>query len=137
MKTILAALIAAPLIAVMGGCSHRHVATTATGKTVYGEQAQIIERLRNAGDDLKQLMNAPDNAIPQDVVRDAPGLGHAGTSGATTGGEGGSPLAAGSGGRLGDDRHPRASGPDQVGGRELDLQPTAAPAAEDGREPQR
>jgi lipid-binding SYLF domain-containing protein len=71
MKTILAALIAAPLIAVMGGCSHHHVATTATGKTVYGEQAQIIERLRNAGDDLKQLMNAPDNAIPQDVVRDA------------------------------------------------------------------
>jgi hypothetical protein len=35
------------------------VATTASGKTVYGEQAQIIERLRNAGDDLKQLMNAP------------------------------------------------------------------------------
>ena len=71
MKHILAALIAAPLLALMGGCSQHHVATTASGKTVYGEQAQIIERLRNAGDDLKQLMNAPDNAIPQDVLSEA------------------------------------------------------------------
>jgi SH3 domain-containing YSC84-like protein 1 len=71
MKHLIAALIAAPLLLLMGGCSHHHVATTASGKTVYGEQAQIIERLRNAGDDLKQLMNAPDNAIPQDVLADA------------------------------------------------------------------
>jgi SH3 domain-containing YSC84-like protein 1 len=71
MKPIITALIAAPLLAFMGGCSQHHVATTAGGKTVYGEQAQIIERLRNAGDDLKQLMNAPDNAIPQDVLSDA------------------------------------------------------------------
>ena len=67
MKHLIAALIAAPLLLLMGGCSHHHVATTASGKTVYGEQAQIVERLRNAGDDLKQLMNAPDSAIPQDV----------------------------------------------------------------------
>src|SRR5438270_9671478 len=71
MKQIIAALIAAPLLAFMGGCSQHHVATTASGKTVYGEQAQIIERLRNAGDDLKQLMNAPDSAIPQNVLADA------------------------------------------------------------------
>jgi len=71
MKHIIAALIAAPLLVLMGGCSQHHVATTASGKTVYGEQAQIIERLRNAGDDLKQLMNAPDNAIPQDVLSEA------------------------------------------------------------------
>lgn len=71
MKPILAALIAAPLMILMGGCSHHHVATTASGKTVYGEQAEIVQRLSDAGDDLKQLMNAPDNAIPQDVLADA------------------------------------------------------------------
>jgi lipid-binding SYLF domain-containing protein len=71
MKRLFAAFLAAPFLVFLGGCSHHHVATTASGKTVYGEQAQIIERLRNAGDDLKQLMNAPDNAIPQDVLADA------------------------------------------------------------------
>src|SRR5438270_12127851 len=71
MKQIIAALIAAPLLAFMGGCSQHHVATTASGKTVYGEQAQIIERQRNSGDDLRQLMNAPDSAIPQNVLADA------------------------------------------------------------------
>jgi lipid-binding SYLF domain-containing protein len=71
MKSFIAALIAAPLVVFMGGCSQHHQATTASGKTVYGEQAQIIERLRNAGDNLKELMNAPDRAIPQDVLSDA------------------------------------------------------------------
>ena len=71
MKRIIAALLAAPLMMWMGGCSQHHVATTASGKTVYGEQAQIIERLRNAGADLKQLMNAPDSRIPSDVLADA------------------------------------------------------------------
>ena len=71
MKSVLAVVIAAPLMFALGGCSQHHVATTASGKTVYGEQAQIIERLRNSGDNLKQLMNAPDKAIPQDVLADA------------------------------------------------------------------
>ncbi|HZU30825.1 MAG TPA: lipid-binding SYLF domain-containing protein [Candidatus Angelobacter sp.] len=71
MKAVVVALLAAPLMLIASGCSSHHVATTASGKTVYGEQAQIIERLRNAGDDLKALMNAPDNAIPQDVLADA------------------------------------------------------------------
>ncbi|HZS27073.1 MAG TPA: lipid-binding SYLF domain-containing protein [Candidatus Angelobacter sp.] len=71
MKKILALLMTAPFVFLMAGCSHHHVATTANGKTVYGEQAQIIERLNSAGTDLKQLMNAPDNAIPQDVLKDA------------------------------------------------------------------
>jgi SH3 domain-containing YSC84-like protein 1 len=75
MKKIFAALLAAPLIVWMGGCSQHHQTTTATGKTVYGEQAQIIERLRNAGGDLKQLMNASDSAIPADVLADAKCVG--------------------------------------------------------------
>ena len=53
------------------GCMHRHVATTASGKTVYGEKAAAVERLRAAGDDLKQLMAAQDSAIPKDVLDSA------------------------------------------------------------------
>ncbi len=71
MKKIFAALLAAPLMMWVGGCSQHHVAQTASGKTVYGEQAQIIERLRNAGQDLKQLMDAPDSRIPAEVLADA------------------------------------------------------------------
>jgi lipid-binding SYLF domain-containing protein len=70
MRRILAALL--PLAAMLAvGCSTHHVSTTATGKTVYGEQAQVIERLRNSGNDLKQLMDAPDSQIPQDVLAEA------------------------------------------------------------------
>jgi SH3 domain-containing YSC84-like protein 1 len=70
MKRILAAFL--PLAAMLViGCSQHHQTTTATGKTVYGEQAQIIDRLRSSGNDLKALMNAPDSAIPQDVLADA------------------------------------------------------------------
>ncbi|MGC2697665.1 MAG: lipid-binding SYLF domain-containing protein [Candidatus Angelobacter sp.] len=71
MKKTFVILLAAPLMFWMGGCSQHHVATTASGKTVYGEQAQIVERLRNAGQDLKQLMNAPDSAIPNEVLASA------------------------------------------------------------------
>ncbi len=71
MKSVLAVALAAPLMFALGGCSQHHVSTTASGKTVYGEQAQIMERLRNAGENLKQLMDAPDKAIPQDVLADA------------------------------------------------------------------
>ncbi|MGE5322650.1 MAG: lipid-binding SYLF domain-containing protein [Actinomycetota bacterium] len=70
MKRILAA--ALPLAVMLAvGCSTHHVATTATGKTVYGQQAQIIQRLRDSGNDLKALMNAPDSQIPQNVLADA------------------------------------------------------------------
>jgi len=71
MKKFLAILLAAPFMVWTIGCSQHHVATTANGKTVYGEQAQIIERLRNAGTDLKELMNAPDSRIPSEVLADA------------------------------------------------------------------
>jgi SH3 domain-containing YSC84-like protein 1 len=70
MKKIVAAILPA-LAFLIVGCSTHHQTTTASGKTVYGEQAQIIERLRNSGDDLKQLMNTPDSAIPQEVLADA------------------------------------------------------------------
>jgi SH3 domain-containing YSC84-like protein 1 len=55
----------------LSGCSQRHVATTATGKTVYGEKAEVIQRLQEASSDLQELVNAPDNAIPQEVLDDA------------------------------------------------------------------
>jgi len=59
------------LLAVLAACTHRHVTTTASGKTVYGEKAQVIDRLREAGSDLGELMNAPDSSIPKDVLESA------------------------------------------------------------------
>lgn len=71
MKAICGATLSLALGCMMPGCSTHHVATTATGQTVYGEQAKIIERLRGAGEDLQQLMSAPDSKIPQDVLSSA------------------------------------------------------------------
>lgn len=68
MKRNIAISVLAGVALVVAGCAHRHVATTASGKTVYGDQAQSIERLRDAGSDLTELMNAADNAIPQEVL---------------------------------------------------------------------
>jgi SH3 domain-containing YSC84-like protein 1 len=62
--TILATLL-------LAACSHHHVATTASGKTVYGDKAATIDRLRDAGEDLKQLTNAPDAGIPNEVLESA------------------------------------------------------------------
>ena len=71
MRATFAALLLIPLLLAFSGCSQHHVAQTASGKTVYGEQAQIIERLRDAGKDLQQLMNAPDSAVPKEVMDSA------------------------------------------------------------------
>jgi SH3 domain-containing YSC84-like protein 1 len=60
-------LIVAPVF-LLSACSQRHVTTTASGKTVYGEKAEVIQRLQEASTDLEELMNAPDNAIPQEVL---------------------------------------------------------------------
>ncbi len=59
------------LVLLVAGCSQRHVATTPTGQTVYGEKAEVAQRLQAAADDLQQLMNAPDSAIPEAVLKDA------------------------------------------------------------------
>lgn len=72
MRQVICTGLASLALACLGaGCATRHVTTTATGQTVYGEQAKIVERLRNSGDDLQKLMAAPDSAIPQDVLRSA------------------------------------------------------------------
>jgi lipid-binding SYLF domain-containing protein len=53
------------------GCSQHHLPSPASDKTMYDEQAQIVERLRDAGTDLKELMNAPDSTIPAEVLANA------------------------------------------------------------------
>lgn len=70
-RAVYGAVLSAALACLVVGCTTRHVATTPTGQTVYGEQAKIVDRLRDAGADLNKLMGAPDSAIPQDVLRDA------------------------------------------------------------------
>jgi SH3 domain-containing YSC84-like protein 1 len=70
-KEIYGTLLSLALLALSTGCTTRHVTTTASGQTVYGEQAKIIERLRDAGADLQKLMEAPDSAAPQEVLKSA------------------------------------------------------------------
>lgn len=52
------------------GCSHKP-ATAATPGGVDTQQAQLNERVGEAGRDLEQLITAPDNAIPQTVLAKA------------------------------------------------------------------
>lgn len=70
-KRISWGMLSLALTYVIAGCSTHHVTTTANGQTVYGEQAQIIERLRDSGADLQKLMGAPDSSIPHDVLSKA------------------------------------------------------------------
>lgn len=70
-KVICGATLTLALFCMIAGCATRHVTTTATGQTVYGEQAKIIDRLRDAGTDLDKLMNTPDSSIPQEVLSKA------------------------------------------------------------------
>jgi len=56
---------------VLTGCSQHHVATTVSGKTVYGDKAAAIDRLHDAGQDLKELVNAPDAGIPKTILDSA------------------------------------------------------------------
>ncbi|MGH9511843.1 MAG: YSC84-related protein [Terriglobales bacterium] len=66
---IFAAVIGASML--LAGCSHHHVATTASGKTVYGDKAATIDRLNDSAADLKELVNAPDAGIPKEVLESA------------------------------------------------------------------
>jgi lipid-binding SYLF domain-containing protein len=70
MKSIVAAILVLAFACSVSYSRHYTNATTPSN-TVYGEQEQIIERLRKAGDDLKELMNAPDSSIPKNVLVNA------------------------------------------------------------------
>ena len=60
------------LLAVAAGCARGNkTATTASGQVVTGDKAAAIDRLRDAGADLQQLMNAPDAAVPDEVLKAA------------------------------------------------------------------
>jgi lipid-binding SYLF domain-containing protein len=56
---------------VIAACNRHHVATTASGQTVTGTKAEVIERLRTAGDALNSLMGTPDASVPQEVLKSA------------------------------------------------------------------
>ena len=71
MKDKLVVLLLVAVFGVTVACSSHHEATTASGQTVYGDKAAAIDRLRKAADDLQQLMNAPDSAIPNEVLESA------------------------------------------------------------------
>ena len=64
-------LLTAVALGLWAGCSRTHQTTTASGQVVTGDKAASIERLRDAGTDLQELMNAPDAAVPQEVLKAA------------------------------------------------------------------
>src|SRR5438270_12493971 len=60
------------LLAVAAGCARGNkTATTASGQVVTGDKAAAIDRLSDSGADLQQLMNAPDVAVPDEVLKAA------------------------------------------------------------------
>ncbi len=65
-------MMALALLTIALGCAHNSkTATTASGQVVTGDKAAAIDRLRDAGADLQQLMNAPDSAVPDEVLKAA------------------------------------------------------------------
>lgn len=59
-------------LALAVGCAHNNkTATTASGQTVTGDKAATIDRLRDSGASLQQLMNAPDSRVPDEVLKSA------------------------------------------------------------------
>src|SRR5205814_2287280 len=64
-------LLTAVAVGLWAGCNRTHQTTTASGQVVTGDKAASIERLRDAGTDLQELMNAPDAAVPQEVLKAA------------------------------------------------------------------
>ena len=71
MRNKLLVLLLMAMTAITVACSSHHETTTAGGQTVYGDKAASIERLRTAADDLQKLMNAPDAAVPKEVLESA------------------------------------------------------------------
>jgi lipid-binding SYLF domain-containing protein len=72
MKRILITLAALLMVAFAIGCSsHKDTAVNAKGQPVSGDKAESINRLNDAGKDLEQLASAPDDGIPQEVLKEA------------------------------------------------------------------
>jgi SH3 domain-containing YSC84-like protein 1 len=71
MRKISVLLLAAMCLVLIAACHRTQTTTTASGKVVTGDKAASIQRLRDAGQDLISLMNAPDASIPQEVLKDA------------------------------------------------------------------
>jgi SH3 domain-containing YSC84-like protein 1 len=64
----LSLLISLLILVLNAGCSGHKTVTTAQGTTVTGPRADSIDRLREAGEDLTQLMGAPDSGAPASVL---------------------------------------------------------------------
>src|SRR5207237_3746668 len=70
-KALSTLLLTAVALGLVAGCSRTHQTTTASGQVVTGDKAASIERLRDAGTDLQELMNAPDAGAPEEVLKAA------------------------------------------------------------------
>ena len=52
------------------GCA-RHTAVNSKGQTVTGNKGEAVARLQDSGGVLNEIMNAPDSAIPSEVLQAA------------------------------------------------------------------
>lgn len=72
MKKTLIMLAALLMVAFAVACSsHNQTAVNAKGQPVSGDKAESINRLNDAAKDLEQLTSAPDDGIPQEVLKEA------------------------------------------------------------------
>src|SRR3954447_25063784 len=53
------------------GCAQKHTTVNSKGQVVNGARADVIARLNDSAKDLTELMNAPDKAIPEEVLQAA------------------------------------------------------------------
>jgi len=71
MRKLGVVLLIAGLALAVGCARNQATAVNTQGQTVSGTRGATIDRLQSAGNDLAQLMNAPDSAIPSEVLESA------------------------------------------------------------------
>jgi SH3 domain-containing YSC84-like protein 1 len=73
MKKVSILLAAMLMVAFAIGCSSRDndVAVNAKGQPVSGDKAESVNRLKDSATKLEQLASAPDDGIPQEVLKEA------------------------------------------------------------------
>src|SRR5690242_11569330 len=70
MKKFLVVISLAGCLLLAAGCTHK-AASAATPAGVDKQSSQVSDRVQMAADDLNQLINAPDTAIPQTILAKA------------------------------------------------------------------
>jgi len=71
MKKLLVLCFLVTLTLVLAGCERHKAAVNAQGQPITGAKGDSIARLQDSGNVLNEIMNAPDSAIPAEVLESA------------------------------------------------------------------